>query len=137
MALFRSDSRDVDFVPGTVRLFEFDQHDGTLAVPELVLVPTPSAHPDDPLNWTAARKHLSLACVCLYTLALGLETSALYSIYVPYSEATGISIATLNSGKSFPSRNRHRIVRFTLQRSCVHYSGRCHVPDGWIRAHLD
>lgn len=37
----------VDFPPGTVRLFDEKQTD---VVPELLLFPTPSTHPDDPLN---------------------------------------------------------------------------------------
>ncbi|BGP32213.1 hypothetical protein JCM10296v2_003993 [Rhodotorula toruloides] len=63
-------ARPVDFAPGTVRLLDFD--DAAPGDAELVLVPAPSSHPDDPLNVT------------------------LYSIYPDYSAATGIDIPPLN-----------------------------------------
>ncbi|BGO91518.1 hypothetical protein NBRC10512_003179 [Rhodotorula toruloides] len=87
-------ARPVDFAPGTVRLLDFD--DAAPGDAELVLVPAPSSHPDDPLNWFGPRKWLSLACVVLYTFSSGALTAALYSIYPDYSAATGIDIPTLN-----------------------------------------
>jgi hypothetical protein len=40
---------DMDMAPGTIRLFDSD---GSELHPagELILVPAPSSHPDDPLN---------------------------------------------------------------------------------------
>ncbi|KAM0131338.1 hypothetical protein ACHAP3_006990 [Botrytis cinerea] len=32
---------------------------------EVILVPPPSSHPDDPLNWSPKRKALPTLCVCL------------------------------------------------------------------------
>lgn len=59
---------DESQVPGTVQLVDLEE---TLATrhskshKDIVLVPTPSDDPDDPLNWSLARKHVSLACVLL------------------------------------------------------------------------
>lgn len=56
-------------IPGTVHLIDID---GTLltkhasgSAKEVVLVPPPSSHPDDPLNWSPKRKALSTFCICL------------------------------------------------------------------------
>jgi hypothetical protein len=57
-----------DAVPGTIHLLDLDhnmqtKHSGN---GEIVLVPTPSADPEDPLNWSPRRKLLSTICVNLY-----------------------------------------------------------------------
>lgn len=56
-------------VPGTVHLVDLE---GVLnakhasgSQTDILLVPSPSADPDDPLNWSARRKMLSIACVCV------------------------------------------------------------------------
>ena len=60
---------DDHFVPGTVHLVDLE---GVLnakhasgSQKDIVLVPAPSADPDDPLNWSATRKMLSTSCVCV------------------------------------------------------------------------
>lgn len=60
---------DRRLVPGTVHLVDLE---GVLnakyasgSQTDIVLVPSPSADPDDPLNWSARRKLLSTACVCV------------------------------------------------------------------------
>lgn len=56
-----------DFIPGTVHLVDLEgtmhaRHaDGTQR--DIVLVPTPSDDPDDPLNWAPRRKLLSTTCM--------------------------------------------------------------------------
>lgn len=56
-----------DFIPGTVHLVDLE---GTMHTRhadggqrDIVLVPTPSDDPDDPLNWTPRRKLLSTFCM--------------------------------------------------------------------------
>lgn len=59
---------DVLSVPGTVHLVDLEH---VLAArhatdqKDIILVPTPSADPDDPLNWTQSRKYLALTCALL------------------------------------------------------------------------
>jgi hypothetical protein len=60
---------DPSVVPGTVHLVDLDhsskaQH--SRAHSDIILVPTPSADPEDPLNWSPRRKYLSLVCMCVY-----------------------------------------------------------------------
>lgn len=55
---------ELDSVPGTVHLVDLDhnlrtRHAGS---GDIVLDPTPSNDPNDPLNWTPRRKLLSLIC---------------------------------------------------------------------------
>ena len=63
------DMDDDRFVPGTVHLVDLE---GVLnakhasgSQTDIVLVPSPSADPDDPLNWSPRRKLLSTTCVCV------------------------------------------------------------------------
>lgn len=56
-----------DAVPGTVKLLDLEHNmaarhagDG-----EIILIPTPSDDPDDPLNWSPRRKTMSTICVNL------------------------------------------------------------------------
>ncbi|KIW36495.1 uncharacterized protein PV06_11262 [Exophiala oligosperma] len=93
------------FVPGTVHLVDMQGVMQTKhakgAENDIVLVPQPSTHPDDPLNWPSRRKLLSVFCMSTYVLVTGICSSALYSTLDPLSEATGISIADLNAGTGY------------------------------------
>lgn len=60
-------SIDTDSIPGTVTLIGED-HDGSsphAGNTDIILVPTPSADPEDPLNWSKPRKYLAIACICV------------------------------------------------------------------------
>ncbi|KAJ4128993.1 hypothetical protein NW768_007519 [Fusarium equiseti] len=90
-----------DIVPGTVLLVDFD---GTADAPharDIVLVPTPSEDPDDPLNWSSWRKTLFLTTICVYCLSVGIASAAIYSILVPISVATGLTVGDLNTGTGY------------------------------------
>lgn len=57
------------FVPGTIHLVDLE---GMLRAKhasghqkDIVLVPSPSEDPDDPLNWSAKRKLVSTANICV------------------------------------------------------------------------
>lgn len=58
-----------DWVPGTVHLVDLDStvHARHAGGPnkDVVLVPKPSDDPDDPLNWSRARKMVFLVCLCV------------------------------------------------------------------------
>lgn len=53
-----------DAVPGTVHLVDLDHNISSRRAGngDIVLDPTPSNDPDDPLNWSPRRKLLSLIC---------------------------------------------------------------------------
>ncbi|ORY16304.1 MFS transporter-like protein [Clohesyomyces aquaticus] len=68
---------------------------------DIVLVPAPSADPDDPLNWSPRRKTLSTVCMCVYTLMVGIASAAIYSILEPISEDTGLTLNDLNQGTGY------------------------------------
>ena len=64
-------------IPGTVLLVDFNHKTGLPHAEdsqEIVLVPTPSSHPDDPLNWSPFRKWFALGIVCLWSFMLGAAT---------------------------------------------------------------
>ena len=94
---------DTSVVPGTTHLVDLDgtlhtNHDARLK--DIVLVPTPSSDQEDPLNWSQRRKSQHMFCVFIYCLFVGIASAALYSVLVPMSMSTGLSLANLNAGKS-------------------------------------
>lgn len=85
---------DAILPPGTVHLVE-TQSDG------IILVPKPSKDPDDPLNWSRGRKWLNVSLVLFYVFSTGIGGASVYSVLVPISKETGITIAELVRGAGF------------------------------------
>lgn len=60
---------NIESTPGTFLLVDTrseirtNHAHGTGADKDIVLVPAPSSHPDDPLNWSPRRKKLSSLCM--------------------------------------------------------------------------
>jgi hypothetical protein len=69
--------------PGTVRLIDAN---GDLNVKhsegheDIILVPTPSDDPEDPLNWSKKRKLLHTSCMIVYTVMMVFPSAAVYSV---------------------------------------------------------
>ncbi|KAH7143559.1 major facilitator superfamily domain-containing protein [Dactylonectria macrodidyma] len=88
-------------VPGTVQLVDTK---GTLNVKhgkdhhDIVLVPQPSDHPDDPLRWTQPRKMQNVACAMAWCFFAAAMISGLSPAYVLMEADTGISVADLSTG---------------------------------------
>lgn len=109
MGWFASKSKPEDAftpVPGTVHLVDLEgvmnaKHAKGAKTRDVVLVPTPSSDPDDPLNWTPRRKLLSTTCMCVYTLMVGIASAAIYSVLEPISEATSLTLGDLNAGTGY------------------------------------
>ncbi|KAI6084308.1 putative MFS transporter [Hypoxylon rubiginosum] len=107
MALLVASSHgDIDesLVPGTVHLVDLEHTMATRHAKDqtdIVLVPTPSADPNDPLNWTPRRKYMALTCALLYTWFNGMALSVVYSVLVPLSDALSVTEADLNAGTGY------------------------------------
>ena len=88
-------------VPGTVLLVDLagSQSGGKHASDrsDIVLVPRPSADPEDPLNWSRKRKMWSLAMVFVYTMGVGIPGTLHYSVIADISNDTGIPIVDLGA----------------------------------------
>ena len=92
---------DETAVPGTMHLVDVqgvlrDKH-AKGRNHDVILVPTPSKDPNDPLNWSPWRKRTATACVLMYTIVIALGTTTIFSILEPLSKAHNLSIATLNN----------------------------------------
>lgn len=90
-------------IPGTIHLVDLEgtmqaKHASGSQLRDVVLVPTPSNDPNDPLNWSPARKRLSTACTSMYTLMVGIASAAIYSVLTQISEDTGLTVGDLNAG---------------------------------------
>lgn len=89
-------------VPGTVYLVDVngraasDLHDASHK--DIVLIPRPSADPNDPLNWSIRRKLTAVGMAYIYVLGTGIATSLQYSVLANITADTGISTATLVQG---------------------------------------
>ncbi|OAQ78320.1 MFS transporter [Purpureocillium lilacinum] len=91
-------------IPGTVHLVDLDRnaatlHDGTRE--DIILIPTPSADVNDPLNWSWRRKRLHLCCLLVFTMFNGLTLAVVYSVLVPLSDALDVPIGGLVAGTGY------------------------------------
>lgn len=87
--------------PGTVKLIDATNELNVKhsdAAHDVILVPTPSDDPEDPLNWTKKRKLLATSCVVMYCLMAVFPSCAVYSVETPIVEATSLTVGDLNSG---------------------------------------
>ena len=89
--------------PGTFQLIDTAgvlkrRHGDKKGEEDIVLVPKPSADPEDPLNWTFRRKIIATSCVVLYTITIAIPSSAVYSIVTPLRQATDLQLQDINNG---------------------------------------
>ncbi|KAJ5218248.1 uncharacterized protein N7498_000347 [Penicillium cinerascens] len=96
---------DSSAIPGTVTLVDVQHILNTRHVDggngDIVLIPSPSADPNDPLNWSSKRKLLSTVCVSVYTLFAGIACSVVYSVETELSKQTGLPVSTINEGTGY------------------------------------
>lgn len=92
-----------DDVPGTIYLVDVDHASGQRhnAGGDIILVPTPSSDPNDPLNWTPGRKRLHLICIMLFTFFNGMSLSVVYSVAVPLTKHLNITLSDINAGTGY------------------------------------
>lgn len=116
-------------VPGTVHLVDLlgtmSERHAESGQKDIVLIPAPSSDPDDPLNWSPQRKTLSTVCMCVYTLMVGIASAAIYSVLVPISEDTGLSLDDLNQGTGL-------VEKSFLREKKLADSSQLHVPIFWL-----
>lgn len=65
---------------------------------QLVLVPTPSADPNDPLNWSTARKILNYTLVSFFVLWTFVQLDIGFTAWGVMEEELGFSVNLLNAG---------------------------------------
>ncbi|OWB67638.1 hypothetical protein B5S33_g4210 [[Candida] boidinii] len=89
-----------EVVPGTTHLVDIDSEHKKDSI---VLVPTPSDDPNDPLNWSKARKWHLMFCIVVYTFGTGIPGTCIYSILTDIAAAPGVNITVgdLNAGTGY------------------------------------
>ncbi|KAK6379067.1 hypothetical protein LTS17_006771 [Exophiala oligosperma] len=92
-------------IPGTVHLIDLE---GTMQAThgsgenkDLILIPTPTDDPDDPLTWSPRRKLLALSCMIAYMMAVGVSTAAMYSVFGDIQANSTLTLNNLNQGTGY------------------------------------
>lgn len=100
-----SSTSEIDFnaVPGTSHLVDIDNTENVKKKgKDIILIPTPSDDPNDPLNWSAKRKWTQIFCLSLYCFG-SIPCCAIYSILTDISKdpKIKITVAQLNDGTGY------------------------------------
>ncbi|KAJ5806860.1 hypothetical protein N7474_010452 [Penicillium riverlandense] len=87
------DADETFWAPGTVALEDVHR-----TRDQLVLFPTPSADPNDPLNWSTARKALNFTLVSFFVLWTFVQLDIGFTAWGPMESELGFSVDILNAG---------------------------------------
>lgn len=63
----------------------------------MILHPTPSSDPNDPLNWTTLRKTIHFSLTCFYVLLTFVQLDVGFTAWDQYQEELGFGISFLNA----------------------------------------
>ncbi|KAJ5762168.1 uncharacterized protein N7511_005550, partial [Penicillium nucicola] len=113
-------------------------NDHDVAHAQVVLIPRPSTHPQDPLNWPQSRKHLLLAVLCLASFAGAIaplsgqlnlaNQEKLYSkTKIEESYANSAALAGIAAGPFFFAPIAHRLGRSSVIFWCVLCTTVCQI----------
>ncbi|KAF5694101.1 hypothetical protein FDENT_1405 [Fusarium denticulatum] len=83
--------------PGTVRLIG---EDGIAETPQLVKQPMPTDDPNDPLNWSRARKSMNFVPILAVTAIIFTQTSLPLIFWVLWNQEFGWSYGQLNNANA-------------------------------------
>ncbi|KAJ5121912.1 hypothetical protein N7448_003045 [Penicillium atrosanguineum] len=81
------------WAPGTIALEDIHR-----TRDQLVLFPTPSSDPNDPLNWSTARKILNFTLVSFFVLWTFVQLDVGFTAWGPMETQLGFSVDILNAG---------------------------------------
>lgn len=89
-------------IPGTVQAIDVRGTFGNVrhahGHQDIILIPQPSADPEDPLNWSRRRKLVNVISQCIYTFCTAIMIASLSSAYLLMEKDTGIPLANINTG---------------------------------------
>ncbi|GMG21165.1 unnamed protein product [Ambrosiozyma monospora] len=100
---------DIDYesVPGTSLLVDVNHNltpeEAAETEQGIVLIPTPSDDPNDPLNWSKPRKLMAVFCLIVYVFAGSIPGCCIYSILtdIAADESVHMTVGKLNAGTGY------------------------------------
>lgn len=92
---------DYSVVPGTSNLVDITKTGSKKD--QIVLIPTPSDDPNDPLNWSFRRKMVQMFCIILYCYGGSVPGCCIYSILpqIAADPNVNITVSDLNAGTGY------------------------------------
>lgn len=94
-----------DPIPGSVHLVDINHNldvvHGDSRQKDVILVPQPSADPEDPLNWKKWRKHMTYFWASWFVFFAAGQSAALSPALLTMEKEMNISLADLNSGTGY------------------------------------
>lgn len=122
-------------IPGTELLVDF-QHklNRVHGESDIVLIPTPSSDPDDPLNWSSLRKWVSMGIVCLWAFMLGATTLSPSITYAALIPLFGASATFLNIGYAVALFNLGFFNIFLSPLVSIPLCRECSLASFWNRS---
>ncbi|KAI4519547.1 MFS general substrate transporter [Schizophyllum commune Loenen D] len=90
------EKEELEALPGTRRLFDSEGH--VTKHGDVVLIPQPTDSPNDPLQWSLARKIWHTALVCFVTALTAATSNSAGSAADGFNEELGIDYSSFNTG---------------------------------------
>lgn len=92
------ETRQAENIPGTVELIDVNHHSAKRhRGKDVILVPQPSEHPDDPLNWSFTRKAFCMFWIIIATIIVG-STESIFGVCTDGFVANNVSETALTQG---------------------------------------
>lgn len=88
-------------IPGSVHLVDTNVDVTNDGQKDIILVPQPSNDPEDPLNWSQWRKHVTFAWAFFFVFMASGQGGALSTALLSMEDGMGIPLAELNAGTGY------------------------------------
>ncbi|OKL55448.1 hypothetical protein UA08_09265 [Talaromyces atroroseus] len=126
-------------IPGTILLIDVNnEFISQTAHNDILLEPTPTSSPRDPLNWPIKKKYYQLFLSCTMALMIGYSESVMGAPWTIISEERHISMVNMNGGSVALRIGRKFVYVFCLAAAAPisYWSGSFHGITQWYLNNL-